>query len=124
MRAKVPWKDFGRLLAKVNQAYGDLLTQSHATYLAILQSESPMQERETAAWNGDVVSESDSDNPDLYAAIDNLQSEEAKAALQKRLSAIRRKSCRQRAKEVAHRNLLARKRSKKVGTILHKFPGI
>lgn len=77
-----------------------------------------MQERETAAWNGD-VSESDSDNPDLYAAVDNLQSEEAKAAIQKRLSAIRWKSRRQRAKEVAHRNLLARKRSKKVGTILH-----
>jgi len=115
---------FGRLLAKVNKAEGDLLTQSHAAYLAILQSETPMQERETAALNGDVVSESDSDDPDMYVAADNLQSEEAKVALQKRLSAIQRKSRRQRATEVAHRNFLARKRSKKVGTILHKFPGI
>lgn len=33
VRAKVPWKDFGRvfgrLLAKVNQAEGDLLTHGH-----------------------------------------------------------------------------------------------
>ena len=65
------------------------------------------------------MSESDSDNPDEF-----LPGSEAAVAIQKKVAAIRRKCCRDRAKAVCQKNYLGQKRNKKVRGILAKFPQI
>ena len=95
-----------------------LLQQSHSAYLQI-EKDDNFQVREAAAFNGDIVSESDSDNPDEF-----LPGSEAAVAIQKKVAAIRRKCCRDRAKAVCQKNYLGRKRNKKVRGILAKFPQI
>ena len=74
--------------------------------------------REAAALYGDIVSESDSDNPDDY-----LPGGEATVVL-KKIAAIRRKCHRDRTKAVAQKKLLGEKRNKKTKEILAKFPNI
>ena len=96
-----------------------LLQQSHAAYLHSEKYEAPQQVREAAALNGDIVSESDSDNPDDY-----LPGGEAAVVLKKKIAAIRCKCRRDRAKAVAQKNYLGRKRNKKTVGILAKFPDI
>ena len=65
------------------------------------------------------MSGSDSDNPDDY-----LHNERTALVLKKKVTAIRHKCRTDRAKAVAERNLLQRKRSKKVSGILANYPGI
>ena len=77
-----------------------------------------MQERDAPAIYGDVVSESESDNPDEYISSDQ------KKALLKKVHAIRLKCRRDRMKLVAQRRFLQRKVSKRVRGILARFPDI
>lgn len=83
------------------------------------EEEAPSQEREAAALNGDIVSESDSDYPDDYILNDT-----AKVALKKKIAAIRRKCRRDRAKALAEKNFLGRKRSSKLKGIVADFLNI
>lgn len=69
--------------------------------------------------NGDIVSESDSDHPDDY-----IHNERMASALRKKVAAIHQKCRRDRAKAIAERNFLQRKRSKKISRILSDYPGI
>ena len=52
----------------------ELLIQSYTACSHVEERESPVEKREAAAWNGYIVSESDSDNPDTYSGITNLSS--------------------------------------------------
>ena len=79
----------------------NLLSQSHSSYLEINTNEDVIQAREAAAFNGQVVSESESDNPDNF-----LDHESAKRILKQKIQAIRRKCRRKRIKLVAKRRFL------------------
>ena len=83
----------------------------------------PEEDREAAAINGNVVSESEVENPDSYLEA-NSDTPERTTLLHQKIAYIRRKARRDRAKAIAERNFLARKRSKKVHGIVDKFPGI
>ena len=107
---------FENVCAHLNEAERQLI---HEAYLEVERTEAPAQVRETDALNGDIVSESDSDNPDAY-----LPGGDAALALKTRIATIRRKCARERAKAIAQKNYLRRKRNKKVTGILAKFPQI
>ena len=102
----------------------ELVRHSHAAYLLIEEEEVPVQLREAAALNGDIVSESDSDYPDDYTGISAPSSERAKALIKKKVAAIRRKNRRERTKLMSEKRFLLRKRSKKLKGILHDHPNI
>ena len=89
-----------------------LLHQSHNAFLE-------KQAREAASFNGEVVSESESENPDDY-----IDSERAKAVLKKKIKAIRLKCRRDRMKLVAQRRFLHRRISTKISGIVDKYPDI
>lgn len=76
-------------------------------------------QREAAAVNGEIVSESDSDHPDDYIPDDVTAT-----TLRKKVAAIRQKCRRDCAKALSKRNSLQRKKSKKVSRILSDFPDI
>ncbi len=54
------------LLCHLTPKEQDLLKQSHDAYLHMKETLMPEEQREAAAWNGEVVSESDTENPDDY----------------------------------------------------------
>ena len=78
-----------------------MLEQSHAAFHQVEKDQTPLQLREVAAVNGQVVSESDSDHPDDY-----IHNERMGSALRKKVAAIQQKCCRDRAKAIAERNFL------------------
>lgn len=83
----------------------------------------PDGNRDVAALNGDIVSESKHKDPDLYleAYVDN---QKYRTLLNQKITYIQQKARRDRAKAFSERNFLARKRSKKVVGIVKKFPDI
>ena len=95
------------------------LEQSHSAFLQIEKDQTPLQERETSALNGEVVLESDSEHPDDYMHHDRMPN-----ALRKKVAAIRLKCRRNRSTAIAKINFLQRKQSKRVSRILSDFPEI
>ena len=93
-----------------------LTVLSHKVFLHIEDKVMPEQEREASAWNGNVVPESEHEDPDSFLGQDH------KAALRTIITYMRRKA--HKAKAVAERRFLASRRSKKVTGILKTFPGI
>ena len=75
-----------------------LLRQSHNAFREMDRTDDARQAREAASFNGEVVSEWESENPDDY-----IDSERAKAVLKKKFKAIRLKCHRDRMKLVAQR---------------------
>lgn len=95
-----------------------LLEQSYSAYLQVEARETPSQMREASAINGDILSESESDDLDGY-----LTTERARAALTKKVKAAHCKCQRDRAKAIiAQKHFLKQKLSKRVSHILSKCP--
>ena len=97
----------------------DLVAQSHDAFIHVQSTETPLQERQVAICNGLVVSESESDDPDEYGRVEQM-----KVLVQRRLTVIKRRARRNRAKLIAERNFLGRKRTKKTRSVLQQFPDI
>ena len=114
---------FEALLGELSPEEGKLVSRSHDAYLHMEKWVMPEEEREAAAMNGDVVSESEVENPDSYLKA-NSDTPERATLLRQKIAYIRRKARRDRAKVIAEQKFLARKRSKKVCGIVDKFPGI
>lgn len=108
--------EYDHILCHLADHERTLLHQSHAAYL---ETDAPSQVREAESLNGNIVSESESDNPDNY-----ITSDRARSVLKKKIESIRRKCRRDRAKLVAQKRFLQRKQSKKVRGILATFPDI
>ena len=68
--------------------------------------------------NGEVVTDSESDNPDLY------NSKNKALAIRKKIEALRRSAKRRYAKRIADKKYLQHKYSRKVQTITEKYPDI
>ncbi len=101
----------------------DLVTQSYESFQASV--EDCDEERIARALNGEVVSDSDSDNPDAYIGLeDPLRSEAGRQLVCKRRAAIQRRARRLRAKLVSQQRYLARKQSKRMSKIMNECPDI
>ena len=72
---------------------------------------------------GNVCSDSESDNPDEWIDVD-LRTEAGKKLIRKERRRIRQKAKRQAAKRVAEECFLRRKIPKRVGRVLRDFPDI
>jgi len=100
----------------------ELATHSHNAFVHVQSNEMPLQERDVAICIGLIVSESESDDPDVYGQ--SIDIEQRKVLVQRRLTAMRRRARRSRAKLIEQRNFLGRKRTKKAKSILQQFPDI
>ena len=67
----------------------------------------PVDEREADSWNGNVVSDSDTENPDDYLGASDDQ-EKLHTLLKQRITQLQRKARRDYAKQIAERNFLGR----------------
>ena len=107
--------------SKLNPEETRLLKQPYDAFINLQQCEEPTQDREIRAWNGDIVSESDSDNPDEYAsaADDSIK----RKLVQKKVMQIRRRAKRKRAKELARKRFLSKKKYVRK-SVIDKFPDI
>ena len=85
--------------------------------------EKKIEEREIDMLEGNVCSDSESDNPDEWIDVD-LRTDAGKKLIQKERRRIRQKAKRQAAKSVAEECLLRRKIPKRVGRVLRVFPDI
>ena len=83
----------------------------------------PAEEREAESWNGNIVSDSDIENPDDYLEASGGRGK-LQTLLKQRIAQLKRKARRDYAKQIAERNFLARRRSKTVSGILKTCPNI
>ena len=115
---------FRHIYPALEEAQQSLVELSYRAFCCDMEVEQPQRDREAAAFNADVVSDSDTDDPDEYLRMSHPHSEEAKVLIAKKVLAIRRKSQRQKAKAIAERNFLGRMTSKRVRGIVRDFPNI
>lgn len=102
---------------KVSSKNWEILMQLWDAFIHVQQFEEPLQERNVRSWNGEVVSESDSDNPDEYTAANK------QVLIQNKVQQIRRRAKRAKAKKLAAQNFLGRRKTAKP-TIVDKFPDV
>ena len=100
-----------------------LVEQSRSAYFTIENDVVPVIERELAAENGDIVSESDDKHLDSYLGV-HLESDKAKALIQNKIAAIKRKVQWTKAKLIAEKKFLNRRTAKIVSGILKNCPDI
>ena len=101
----------------------ELLHQSYAAY-SIIEEDEYEQSRMARIVNGEIVSESDSDDPESYVGISEPLSESGKALIVKKRRAIQRRCKRKQEKAIAERHFLSRKGSTRVSKILKDCPDI
>ena len=82
------------------------------------------QERLARTVNGEVVTDSESDNPDDFVGLTSILDEAGKQLISKRRATIKRRAQRTKAKAVAKRRFLSKKLSKKVSRIMQNCPDI
>ena len=104
-------EQFENMCSKLSELECKLVKQSHAAFL-LIEGDELLKQREASALNGEIVSESDSDNPDNYTGISSLSSERAKVIIKKKVAAICRKNRRERVKMISERNFLLRKKAR------------
>ena len=82
------------------------------------------QERIARSINGEIVSESESDDPEQYIGVKSVSSAAGRKLIHKKRVSIRRRARRMRAKLTAERRFLARKVSNRTSRILRDCPNI
>ena len=97
------------------------LTTSYAAFRASTPDAS--QQRSACALNGDIVTDSESDDAEDYANIHSLASEHAKRIITKKRKSLLRRARRLKAKHIAEQNFLCRK-SKHMKSVVDRFPDI
>ena len=101
----------------------ELLTQSHQAFVAdsLLRR---LRDREAAAFNGEIISDIECEDPEVYVGLDSLHSEHAVEVITKRRKAILRRARYLKQKKIAEQNFLSRKTSSTVRGILRQHPDI
>ena len=102
-----------------------ILQESYMAYKCVHNDTcSYKQDRTARSLNGEIVSDSESDNPECYVGITDPLSDKAKHLIAKKCTVIRRRARRCKKKAIAERSLLSRKISKRVSKILKDCPNI
>ena len=101
-----------------------LLQSKHAFHMA--ESDAYADGRIARAINGEVVTDSESDNPEDYVHLQDPLSEEGRVLVKKRRTAIQRRIRRMKAKAIAEQRFLTRKTPKrsKVSKVLLECPDV
>ena len=98
-----------------------LIEHSRQAYLCVKRS----CQREQDAQNGEVVSDSDASETELWQnGISDVLGEDGRLMIEKKRASLHRKAVRESRRKVMERRFLKRRRSKKVGRILQDCPGI
>ena len=105
---------------ELDQAKVELTVQSHRAFMASSLDDRE-QERTARAINGEIVSESETEN---LVGVSEISSEEGKALIKKRRMAIRRKAMRLRTKAIAEQSFLCRKVTNRTSKLLQDCPTI
>ena len=100
-----------------------LVQQSHLAYLAA-EADMKDQVHTARAVNGEILTESESDDPESYVGLTDVLSEAGKILAAKKRAAIQRRAKRRQARAVAERRFLSRKISTRTGRILKECPDI
>ena len=87
----------------------ELLSTSHSAYLASLPE--PSQCRAASLLNGEIVTDSESDNAEDYVGLTSIACERAKIIITRKRKSLARKVRRLKAKALAERRFLSRKLS-------------
>lgn len=106
----------------LSAANKELLATSYSAYR--MSQPSPEESRTASILNGDIVTDSESDDAADYAELHSLTSDRAHRIVSKRRRALSHRSRRLKAKMIVDSNFLARKRSKCVQSVVTKFPDI
>ena len=101
-----------------------LLQQSYSAFNCDKERRLSFARAQAAAVNGDIVTDSDSDDSEKYFGLQNVKSDRAKALILKKRKSLRRRARHMKAKMFAERNFLARKQSRAVQGILKDHPNI
>ena len=98
----------------LNQREKALLQQSYQAFVHDEEFCKPIFERETLAFSGQVVSDSEKDNDEQYIGLTDINDPRVKALYLRYHSSIERHARYLRNKVIAERNFLCKKRSQKV----------
>ena len=90
-----------------------LVEQSFQAFVAI-ETDMYDQNRIVRSVNGEIVSESESDDPESYIGLSNPFSRLGKSLVAKKQAQLKRRARREKAKAIAERCILSRRVSKKV----------
>lgn len=82
------------------------------------------QDKIARALNSEIVTESESDDPDSYCGMTNILSESGKKLIQKKRKAIRRRAQRLKFKTISEQRFLSRRVSPRVSKIENECPNI
>ena len=99
-----------------------LMNQSYRAFL-VSSAQSFNEEQRADLVNGLIITDSESENPELWSQAAEVETEKRKL-VQKQRTILQRKIRRQRAKRIATANFLSRRVSKKTRGIVKKFPNI
>ena len=102
----------------------ELIQQSHDAFLYDREERLPRAKRQAAAANGEVVTDSETDDCEDYLQLSSTNTKEARALIVRQRKSIQRKARHLRAKMMAERNFLSRKQSRTVRGILKDCPDI
>ena len=105
------------------QTHMDLTVQSHDAFASAVR-ESYEEERMARYINGEIVSESESDNPEEYIGVTNVIGEAKTSLIVKKRAAIKRRARRMYTKTVTEKRFLSRKLSKRTSKIIRDCPNI
>ena len=98
-----------------------LIEHSRQAYLCVNGS----RQREQDAQNGEVVSDSDASETELWQnGISDVLGEDGRLMIEKKRASLQRKAVRESRRKIMEQRFLKRRRSKKVGRILQDCPGI
>ena len=101
----------------------ELLEQFYQAYFAV-EKDMYDQDRIARCINEEVVSESESDDPESYVGLSDPFSEVAKSLVVKRRDQIQQRARRQKAKAITERRFFVSEKSKKSSRILTECPDI
>ena len=95
----------------------ELTQQSYMAFKSDEEQHSYSRRKIARMLSGDIVTDSESDNPDLYHKDKEL-------AVKKKVEGLKRSAWRRKAKRIAGRKFLKRSYSKRANSILEKYPDI
>lgn len=95
----------------------ELTQQSYTAFKCDEEQHSYNREKIAQMLNGDIVTDSESDDPDLYHKDKQL-------AIKKKVGSLKRSARRRKAKRIADRKFLKRSYSTRANSILEKYPDI
>ena len=110
-------------MLSLTQQQKELLTQSYSAYQTTVAS-NIYEERTPSMLNGEIVSNSQSDNAAEYVDLKALTIERTRNILARKRKALARQIWWQKSKIIAAKNFLRRKRSRTVQSVEAKLPDI